>query len=311
MMEGDVREELKVDGERLWDALAGSGYVQINFEDSKYADLRKEFRLALEYAAAAFYASSGAGACDLDLDALEAVARAATEQREWVAVDGLLKVFAGPPDARGFARRTWVQATPRDRDHIAAFDPPTVLKLIAAARSVRPPEVTVRVDGGSSGAESARTGTLPVLTSTPCQSERDLIPRADAVEACSEWLRQYADKEITFTSARQHASDAVMDIRDHICSIQSSDPVKTEAWSAIIDRIVPALSPMSDAAANRYPAEWTLWKDRERIRAELSALQNAPPPADAAPQARKSGQAREEQQNPPPKETTGKVEGEG
>lgn len=43
-------------------------------------------------------------------------------------------------------------------------------------------------------------------------------------------------------------------------------------------------------------------------RAALSS--EAPTLADAAPQARKSGQAREEQQNPPPKETTGKVEGE-
>lgn len=44
---------------------------------------------------------------------------------------------------------------------------------------------------------------------------------------------------------------------------------------ADIDRIVPALDPVGE----EFPAEWALWKDRERIRAELAAL--AAPKAEA------------------------------
>ena len=41
----------------------------------------------------------------------------------------------------------------------------------------------------------------------------------------------------------------------------------TEPTDAEIDRIVPALEPVSED----FPAEWAVWKDRERIRDELRA----------------------------------------
>jgi hypothetical protein len=47
-------------------------------------------------------------------------------------------------------------------------------------------------------------------------------------------------------------------------------------WSLAIDRIVPDLSPEPDQ--NEYPAEWSVWADRQRIRRELSLL-SAPPTA--------------------------------
>lgn len=50
---------------------------------------------------------------------------------------------------------------------------------------------------------------------------------------------------------------------------------------ADIDRIVPELEPVNGA---RYPAEWALWNDRERIRAELSAHIAARGAAQAAPE---------------------------
>ncbi|NWN92257.1 hypothetical protein HLV39_12215 [Marinobacter adhaerens] len=43
-----------------------------------------------------------------------------------------------------------------------------------------------------------------------------------------------------------------------------------EDWQDIIDRIVPDLSPEPDQ--ERYPAEWALFVDRQRIRRELSML---------------------------------------
>jgi hypothetical protein len=43
-----------------------------------------------------------------------------------------------------------------------------------------------------------------------------------------------------------------------------------EGWKSIVDRIVPDISPEPDQ--NEYPAEWSLWADRQRIRRELSLL---------------------------------------
>ena len=44
-------------------------------------------------------------------------------------------------------------------------------------------------------------------------------------------------------------------------------PADSVLEDAEIDRIVPALEPVSED----FPAEWAVWKDRERIREELRA----------------------------------------
>jgi hypothetical protein len=76
--------------------------------------------------------------CDLDLDALEKVARAAT-QGEWTfdvrpqhwAAGGK---YLGYEDGSGLIIN---HVTASDIEHFATFDPPTVLKLIAAVRNRR------------------------------------------------------------------------------------------------------------------------------------------------------------------------------
>jgi hypothetical protein len=51
---------------------------------------------------------------------------------------------------------------------------------------------------------------------------------------------------------------------------QSGQGAEAEGWQAMIDRIVPDISPEPDQ--DLYPAEWSLWADRQRIRQELSLL---------------------------------------
>lgn len=59
------------------------------------------------------------------------------------------------------------------------------------------------------------------------------------------------------------------DCRPLYASPQPSTQVQ-EGWVQIIDRIVPALDPVSETEC----CEWSLWQDRERIRREL--LSGAP-----------------------------------
>ena len=73
--------------------------------------------------------------------------------------------------------------------------------------------------------------------------------------------------------SRDEISDRVSTIERLI--IAQSTMLKLE-WSLAIDRIVPDLSPEPDQ--NEYPAEWSVWADRQRIRRELSLL-SAPPAA--------------------------------
>lgn len=58
-------------------------------------------------------------------------------------------------------------------------------------------------------------------------------------------------------------------------------PQGVEAWAATVDRIVPAVGPISDDAAKQYPAEWAIFVDRDRIRRELLALYAHPQAVEA------------------------------
>jgi hypothetical protein len=59
-------------------------------------------------------------------------------------------------------------------------------------------------------------------------------------------------------------------IRPLVFGDAQPQPAVPEGWQAIIDRIVPDTSPAPDQ--DLYPAEWSLWADRQRIRRELSLL---------------------------------------
>jgi hypothetical protein len=52
--------------------------------------------------------------------------------------------------------------------------------------------------------------------------------------------------------------------------VPAQQGIVPEGWKSIVDRIVPDISPEPDQ--NEYPAEWSVWADRQRIRRELSLL---------------------------------------
>lgn len=269
--------------------------------------------------------------CDLDLDALEKVARwaAAVVPGAW-RYEKYHRVWDANtnPVCKPYGKTFGAQES--FGEHIATFDPPTVLKLIAAARSVRPPEVTVRVDGGSSGASlPAHASPLRSAAATDAPSNLDLV-------------RDFHTAfDIPILPAPTFPSDERIEMRLRIL-----DEERGELSEAIADRdLVEVADALTDMAYLVYGTALEFGIDlnpcfREVHRSNMSKLghdgkpilredgkvmkgpnysrpvlapllsSGAPTPADAAPQARKSGQAREEQQNPPPKETTGKVEGE-
>lgn len=88
---------------------------------------------------------------DLDLDALAAVAEAATPGPWEYGIDGWTETISGDGEDWSYVRRVGEneitsqmlhggdldEQTERDHAHIAAFDPPTVLALIAEAREAR------------------------------------------------------------------------------------------------------------------------------------------------------------------------------
>lgn len=123
------------------------------------------------------HSPDGASGGELDLDELEKVARAAP-QCAWTPVEsGAGDTFwLVTEDMPGRLRPiTSVEYGHRDAEeiaaHIATFDPPTVLKMIAALRALSPSpglgEEGVHLAPNVRGQEPRSS----VLTSTPCQSE--------------------------------------------------------------------------------------------------------------------------------------------
>lgn len=68
-----------------------------------------------------------------------------------------------------------------------------------------------------------------------------------------------------------YSREVVLECIDAALASHGQAPAHTPADSVLedaeIDRIVPALEPVSED----FPAEWAVWKDRERIREELRA----------------------------------------
>lgn len=62
-------------------------------------------------------------------------------------------------------------------------------------------------------------------------------------------------------------ADATYALRASHGQAPAHTPADSVLEDAEIDRIVPALEPVSED----FPAEWAVWKDRERIREELRA----------------------------------------
>lgn len=127
----------------------------------------------------------------LDLDALEAVARAATQER-WYRVKSLpanhvVKAEVFPSEYVGESRPSlrvevggpnWT----RDTDHIAAFDPPTVLALIGRVREAEAENHRLRVMWDKSG-------------------KNDLIARAEKAETALAELRAHPLRHLAYDNA--------------------------------------------------------------------------------------------------------------
>lgn len=77
---------------------------------------------------------------------------------------------------------------------------------------------------------------------------------------------------IRYDGTGEDALRKMADAESFALSVAPAATVKTEGWQDAIDRIVPALEPVSED----YPAEWALWQDRKRIRGDLAALANKP-----------------------------------
>jgi hypothetical protein len=90
-----------------------------------------------------------------------------------------------------------------------------------------------------------------------CDYLEDTLDKLDALRATnSDLLALYESTRVELGKARARVAEL--------------------EWSLAIDRIVPDLSPEPDQ--NEYPAEWSVWADRQRVRRELSLL-SAPPSA--------------------------------
>ena len=94
------------------------------------------------------------------------------------------------------------------------------------------------------------------------------------------WVRHERRQSYTADQLRAYA--------DATCAMRAAQPAGAQQPGAVyaalsdadIDRIVPALEPVSED----FPAEWAVWKDRERIREELRAS-HGQAPAQAIPAA--------------------------
>lgn len=95
--------------------------------------------------------------------------------------------------------------------------------------------------------------------------EEGLLELEDATD-CAGAARE--DHEMVTVSVG--AINAVLDRLEALAG-----PPERDGWVLAIDRIVPALDPVGE----EFPAEWALYMDRTRIRAELRAfLSSAPKP---------------------------------
>lgn len=94
--------------------------------------------------------------------------------------------------------------------------------------------------------------------------------QADVTGALAE-AEYFIDNPSAWESFDQRVSDAIERVTKALRASHGQAPAHTPADSVLedaeIDRIVPALEPVSED----FPAEWAVWKDRERIREELRA----------------------------------------